>query len=650
MRFLLALLSAASLTAAHLAAQTPLGSYADAFETRAGATTPEIRYELRVDTTASRLAIVMHVERAPASVRLAIPRWAPGAYRLVDFAARLRAVTVVTSAGERRVADSALAGGSVWPAPNAAPLAVPGGTLEVRYEVVGDSAPNNRAFLRASGALLDGPGTYLYLLGQTLAPARVHFDIPVSWRIVTGLRPTVDPASFFAPSYDVLIDSPVLMGDQRSLAIRQLDVDGVPHRVAWWRRPDAPAFDTAAFVAPIPRIVEQTKHIFGWIPYRDYSFFFIDGTGGGLEHLNSTTIGISADAVARDSMAHVDVTAHEYFHHWNVKRIRPVALGPFDYQRVTRTRSLWLSEGVTDYFASAIVRRAGLVSESDARAALASSIESYLGNPASAFLAPEQSSFTAWDPPVVNHGYSLSYYLSGGLLGELLDVRLRADNEASGGMDALMRRLRDRYAGIRGFTDADIRREASAVCGCDMTPFFASYVAGGKTLPLADFASALGWRLVVERTPATDSTGRQLPDRRIGIIPYGGTGSAGGAMGGPLKLSVSDPTSAWGRAGLATGDTLLAVNGVPIVSPAAFRASVATLTIGDSATVLVRRGSERTFVVHLTGYDRVRARLDELPAPTPAQQRARDRWLHGETRDPSAPPSASSPGRSPTNG
>ena len=146
MRLSRSLLAAASLTgAARLAAQTPLATYADAFEARAGATTPAIRYDVRVDTVASRLSIVMHVERAPATVRIAMPRWAPGAYRLVDFAARLRAVTVITSAGERRIADSTLGGKSVWPAPDVAPLAVPGGNLEIRYEVAGDSAPNNRA-------------------------------------------------------------------------------------------------------------------------------------------------------------------------------------------------------------------------------------------------------------------------------------------------------------------------------------------------------------------------------------------------------------------------------------------------------------------------------------------------------------------------
>ena len=632
MRLTLAFSFAVSQAAtAVLAAQTPASSYADAFETRAVASTPDISYGVRIDTARSRLSIVMHVARAPASVRIAIPRWAPGAYRLVDLAARLRNVTIVTSAGERHVADSALAGRSVWPAPGAAALSVPGGTFTVRYEIVGDSAPNNRAFLRGSGALLDGPATYVYLLGQTLAPARVRFEVPRSWRIVTGLTPTSDSAAFFAPSYDVLIDSPVLMGDRRSLVVRQLDAEGVPHRVAYWRRPGAAAFDTAAFIAPIPPIVTETKRIFGWIPYRDYTFLFIDGAGGGLEHLNSTTIGISAASIARDPWAHVDVTAHEYFHHWNVKRVRPVALGPFDYQRATRTRSLWLSEGVTDYYAGAITRRAGLITETDARDALASSIGSYLANPASSILSPERSSFTAWDPPAVNRGYSLSYYLSGALLGEILDVRLRARDELSGGMDALMRRLRDRYAGARGFTDADIRREAAAVCDCDMSAFFANHVAGGKTLPLAEFARALGWALVVERAPATDSTGQPLPDRRASIAPYGGAGSAGGAVGGALKLSISDPTSAWGRSGLASGDTVLSLNGAPVTSQSAFREMLAHLTIGDSATVVVRRGAERRFVVHIAGYEGLRARLEDLPTLTPAQQRARLRWMRGDS-------------------
>jgi predicted metalloprotease with PDZ domain len=629
MRHLL-LPGALAIAAASLRAQTPLATYADAFETRAGARPPDVQYVLHVDTAAGRLAIVMRAARTPDTIRIAIPRWAPGAYRLVDFASRLRRVTVRTAQGERLVADSGLAGGSLWPAVGQPPLRVAGDSIEIRYEIVGDTAPNNRAFLRSSGALLDGPGTWIYLRGQTLAPARVRIDAPRSWRVVTGLVPTADSSVFYAPSYDLLVDSPVLMGDERSLAVRRLAVDDVVHQVAWWRRPGAGAFDTAAFVAPVPPIVRETKRIFGWLPYREYAFLFIDGAGGGLEHLNSTTIGISASSFASDAGAHVSVTAHEYFHHWNVKRIRPLALGPFDYQRITRSRSLWFSEGVTDYFANAITRRAALVTEQEARDALAASIEDYLANPASHWLAPERSSWTAWDLPAVNRGYALSYYLSGSLLGEVLDVRLRSRNQRSGGMDALMRRLRDRYAGAHGFTDADLRREAGMVCGCDMTPFFTRYVAGGETLPLAELVASLGWKLVVTRTPAMTPEGAPLPDRRVGVTSYGGMGSAGGPVGGALKLFISDPESVWGRAGLATGDTLLAVNGTALASPAAFRMLVGRLSVGDSVRLRVRRGDELEVVVHLAGWQPLTARLEDLPAITARQRQARDRWLHGD--------------------
>lgn len=613
-----------------LAGQSPLSTYAEAFETRAGATSPDVRYDVRVDTARGRVSIVMRVDRAPDTVRLAIPRWAPGAYRVADFASRLRTVVVRTGGVSLAVADSGLGTETVWPSRDRPPLRVAGGQLDVRYEIAGDTAPNNRGFLRGSGALLDGPATYLYLLGHTLAPVRVHFEHPAGWHTVTGLVPTADPDRYSAASYDVLVDSPVLFGDDRSLVTRTLDVDGIPHRIAWWRRVRAPSFDTAAFVAPIAPIVRETRRILGWVPYREYAFLFVDGAGGGLEHLNSTTIGMRASTIARDPLADVDVTAHEYFHHWNVKRIRPIALGPFDYQRVTRTRSLWLSEGVTDYYAQVLLRRSGIVTEDEARAALASSIQSYLGNPASTWLSPERSSITAWDPPAVNRGYSLSYYLSGALLGEVLDVTLRSRNPDGGGMDELMRRLRDRYAGARGFADADVVRLASSVCGCDMTPFFTRYVSGGATLPLERLARTLGWNLVVERGPAVDSTGRALPDHRISITSHGGLGSAGGAVGGALKLSVTDPSSVWGRAGLATGDTVLAVNDSSVRTPADFQRVIAALGVGDSVAIRIQRGdAPRTVRVGVGGYDRVRVRLDPLPHPSAVQLHARARWMHG---------------------
>jgi predicted metalloprotease with PDZ domain len=164
------------------------------------------------------------------------------------------------------------------------------------------------------------------------------------------------------------------------------------------------------------------------------------------------------------------VTAHEFWHLWNVKRLRPRELGPFDYQRVTRTPSLWWSEGVTDYFAAALLRRSGLRDSAAAVRDLAGALESYLDNPASARVSPERSSETAWDPPAVNGGYSVSYYLQGKLLGELLELRLRAATGARRGMDDVMRRLYDAFAGARGFAPADVERAVAATCAEGAAP------------------------------------------------------------------------------------------------------------------------------------------------------------------------------------
>jgi predicted metalloprotease with PDZ domain len=235
----------------------------------------------------------------------------------------------------------------------------------VRYRVgypsaAAAQAANNRAFLRETGALLDGPATYLYLAEHKLAPAHVTFEVPAGWRIATGLVPTTEPRTFFAPSYDVLADSPVLMG---ALRVWRFTAAGAPVQVAYWPQPDATPFDTAAFVASVRAIVDSAAGIFGGVPYRDFAFLYVDGAGGGLEHLNSTTIGAPSAALAADPRSRTSVTAHEFFHLWNVKRLRPAPLGPFDYQRPVRTTALWWSEGVTDFFADEIERRAGLTSE-----------------------------------------------------------------------------------------------------------------------------------------------------------------------------------------------------------------------------------------------------------------------------------------------
>lgn len=633
---MLRLLSATLLLAPTLAAQSPLRGYSDAIEARYASDQPEIRYAVTVDPAdRTGYAVEMRIGDAPDTLRLAIPIWAPGAYRVAMFARNVRDLTVrvgaggggADGAGEEREVPVARVDSSTWRA-----VVGRGAEAVVRYRIAyptpeAPALPNNRAFLRETGALLDGPATYLYLAGRKLVPAHVTFRVPDEWRIATGLVPTADPRTFFAPSYDVLIDSPVLAGE---LHRWRFEVDGVPHTIAWWLRPDAPAFDTAAFAATTERAVREAIRVFGRPPYREYTFLFVDGPGGGLEHLNSTTIGISSAALARDPRAAAGVTAHEFFHLWNVKRVRPVELGPFDYQRPVRTTGLWWSEGVTDFFADAILRRAGVASEEEARDALAANIESWLNNPARTRISPERSSYTAWDTPAGNQGYGISYYLQGALLGELLEITIRDSTRLRRGMDDVMREMLDRYAGERGFTAAGLERTVSRVCGCDLSRFFARHVRGAAELELDRWLASLGWRLVATRAPAADSAGHPLPDLRVGVLGFAGYGSAGGVPGRRPRLSVSDPTSAWGRAGLLTGDELVSVNDRPVADGAALRAALAGVKVGDRVRVAyLRDGATRTAEVLVGGYERTRVRIEDLPAVSRRQRQARSVWLKG---------------------
>jgi len=607
-----------------LCAQVPLDTYQDAIESRTARTAPVVRYVVTPSIADTTWRVEMHIARAPSRLVLRLPIWAPGAYRVVHWARDIRALTITSDGRElpvRAEVDS-----SRWTTD------VIGDRVVVRYTVGyrTPTAPSNRSFLAPSGGLVDGPATYLYLEGEKLLPAHVRFDLPDGWTIATGLTPTVDPASFFAPSYDILADSPALVGRIRRWGF---DVDGIPHRIAIWMRPEARLFDSTAWIDRHARMVRAGRAVFGALPYRDYTFLYVNGAGGGLEHLNSTTLGVRGDLLADDIASRDGTIAHEFFHLWNVKRIRPAALGPFDYQHPVRVLDLWFSEGVTDYYADVLLRRSGLADPARARRSLVEAIEDYLNNPARDRLSPERSSWTTWDPPSVNDGYALSYYLSGLLLGEALDLRIGHATDGRRGMDDVMRVMFDRFAGPRGFASEDLLHVVNEVCGCDLQPLFARHVQGAVPLDLAATFALAGLRLTTTVVPV-DSAGTPIPDRRIALPPLSGFGSSTTALGG-IRLLVSDPTSAWARAGVRSGDELLRIDGTPVTARDQLPAFVARTRIGQRVALRLRRDG-REFDVRLTlpGYTRVRATLDDDPAATPAQRALRERWLRGPVTAP----------------
>ena len=474
-----------------LLAQTPLRTYSDAFIQRSERTAPKVDYTVTVvEGDWSALYVELAIANAPNPARLVIPAWAPGNYSLMASAKNITGVAAFTETGEPLAVTPDSANGWTVDTKGAARIVVRYAAADRREHGFWSRA-NNRWFLRASSGLIDGPRTFMYLDGWKLTPSHVTFRLPTGWQIGTGLVSTTDSTVYWAPSYDVLIDSPVLLG---RFVTHQFTAGGVPHRAVVDLNGTAPAYDAAAFTDMLRRISETAIGIFGAAPYKDFTFIFT-GIGGGLEHLNSTTIGIDPARLARDPWYRRETTAHEFFHAWNVKRIRPAELGPFDYTRPVRTLGLWVSEGVTDYYTELILVRAGLDSTPEFERKIATAITSHRGNPGRLAISPERASWTTWDGREANGGESISYYLQGQLLGLLLDLTIRDSTDNRRSLDDLMRYLYDHYAGERGFTSEDVLNAALAATGLDLHDFWRKFVSGTTEIPWNSFLRAAGWKV-----------------------------------------------------------------------------------------------------------------------------------------------------------
>ena len=563
---------------------------------------PQLSYTLTVPTDRSAYLVELHITNPPNPSRLVIPAWAPGAYQLMNSGTNIGDFEAVTRAADRLPVHQ--------DSPNSWVIDTQGTQLlTVRYtaglrDSVAWRRPNNRWFLRATSGMVDGPRTFMYLDGFKQLPATLAFQVPPGWRIATGLTPTTrDSITFTAPNYDVLIDAPILLGEFLSYAFRAA---GTPHR-AVVDLGGARAAAPAAFVNMLRRISTTALLIFGGAPYRDYTYIFVGGRGGGLEHLNSTTIGVTTETLARNPRGAQTVSAHEFFHAWNVKRIRPIELGPFNYEREVRTVNLWWSEGVTDYYADLILARAGLNTPADFARRLARSMENFQNDAARMVISPERSSWTTWDSPAVNQGAYISYYLQGELLGFLLDLAIRDSTDNTRSLDDVMRFLMQHYSGDHGFTRDQLVEAVRNATGCDFAEFWRLYVSGTYDIPWNNYLKAAGWRLVLTKTPAVDA--------RIGSIPP--------AVQGGRWRAVAPLGAAW-LAGLRTGDELVRINRRDIIDGTDVTAAVRSIKPGTTVMVEVMRNSQPvTIRFRANTYERERAALRDLPLQTTKMRRIR---------------------------
>jgi predicted metalloprotease with PDZ domain len=306
---------------------------------------------------------------------------------------------------------------------------------------------------------------------------------------------------FKAADFDVLYDSPILMGELEELP--SFTVRGVPHYFVGYRMGE---FDRVRFMGELKKIVEVAVEMVGDIPYRHYTFLGMGPGRGGIEHLNSAAVPFSGSQLATDGGRKrvFNFLAHEYFHHYNVKRIRPIALGPFDYQGPNRTRELWVSEGLSVYYEYMLVLRAGLMQDSDLLRSLRGNIAAYENKPGHLRQSLAQASWDTWnDGPLGGSPDStISFYDKGPAVGLLLDLAIRQASGNRRSLDDVMRRLyKEFYQGKRrGWTDGEFRKVCETVAGEPLPEIF-EYVYTvkepdyAKYLAYGGFGIDSGWRI-----------------------------------------------------------------------------------------------------------------------------------------------------------
>jgi len=376
---------------------------------------PTVDYLLSVDSAGlSGWTVEMHVHQAPPTLRLAMaahPEYDDRFWRYVrDFTARSAAAPLAVAREDSMV----------WR------VATGGGDVVLRYRIELPPADGGvrgawTPFLSPTGGLVGGPHSFMYVLGGEAAPARVLLRLPAGWTATTSLDGLPGALAFTAPDFATLMDSPILVGRLRRWSF---EAGGVPHEVAYWPRPDAAAFDSVSLVDALRGIVREADALFHGLPYPRFAFLLQDGAYGGLEHANSTTLGAPSEELAGDRADFLLSTAHEYFHAWNLVRLRPAGWGGLTHLPPARTRELWWSEGVTMYYADLLLRRAGLVRTSRLDA-LRNQAASYLDNPGHARISPEQAGWTAEDQPGANGDFSADHYMQGTLIATVLDLAIR---------------------------------------------------------------------------------------------------------------------------------------------------------------------------------------------------------------------------------
>jgi predicted metalloprotease with PDZ domain len=453
----------------------------------------KLQYLLEMDKPQTHFyGVTMNIDDfSEENMLLTMPAWAPGSYEIYDFARFVRNLRAYSGSDQLDVQKKDK---STWKV-NTKDIH----SIKITYEVYANELSVHTSHVDSTHAFLNGTSVFLYVEGYKDQSLELVIKPFGNWKVSTGLEKLSDNR-YRAVTYDILADCPIEIGEHRS---RFFTVDGKEHEIVLYGRGNE---DEEKLSSDVRKIVEQYAKIFGHLPYKRYVFIYHlvseEDQSGGLEHLNSTTIDIDRFTFSPfDKYKHfLSVTSHEFFHLWNVKRIRPIELGPFNYKEENYTTMLWIAEGFTNFYGYHVLMRAGLVDQKEYFRYLAENMRYHDFLPGSRNTSASESSFDAWiklyRPTPNNINSYISYYLKGELLGFVLDSMIIDATHGAKSLDDMYRYLMEKYnKDGKGYTEKDIIATLKDVSGRDFSEFFARYVREPGKLDFQDYLKHLGYSL-----------------------------------------------------------------------------------------------------------------------------------------------------------
>jgi predicted metalloprotease with PDZ domain len=581
--------------------------------TNANAQNPSINYYLSMPEPHTHYFEVTLVYENPKedTVAFKMPVWAPGSYLVREFSRNVQNFNAVGKTGKALTVLKT--NKNTWK------VARDGSdVITASYKVYANEVSVRTSVLNTSHGFVSGTSVFMYIEGQQNKPLKLNVKPYEAWsKVSTGLTPVAgEQFAFTAPGYDILADTPVEIGNHQ---VWQFTAAGVPHEIAMYGDGN---HDKDRLLIDMAKIVEASTEVFGENPNQRYVFIVhnLDNRGGGLEHLNSTAMQVDRWNYEPNSkyLGFLGLTAHEYFHLWLVKRLRPIELGPFNYEKENYTHLLWVMEGFTSYYDELLLYRSNFYQASEYLKKLAGSINSIENQPGNNVQPVAMASFDAWikayRPDENSINTTISYYTKGSVLAAMLDLQVIASTEGKKNLDDVLQYLYDKYYKelSRGMTNDELLAAFETISGKDFEGFFQKYVFGTESIPYEKYFAFAGYHFKDQN----EGYGQIDPGFKFQE-----------SNGNFIIKEVLAGTPAY-RDGLNANDEILAIDG--------YRASSRVLNKilqqkqpDEKITFLIaRNGIVKEISVTLNLIEKVSYQILSMDNLSRKQKQVRNKWLH----------------------